>query len=142
MDLQHRHQIERECERLVYMFLRFFEDEHSKAADLFAEDGQFNTLVGADNIRKEFLIIEKRAVVELNALVATNLLVYVIDENNAKGFSYVTHYQHRFKDEKREGPPVQTPTTPIMSWTYEFKRVGSDWKFSKLEIGAYFHKRQ
>ncbi len=142
MDIQQRHQIERECERLVLTFCRDFEDKHAKAADLFAEDGQFNTLEGAKAIREHFTMIEKRAVVELNALVATNILIDVVDEDHATGASYVTHFQHRFKDANREGPAVQPPSSPILKWTYAFKRVDGEWKFSDLQFGSYYVRAQ
>lgn len=140
--IQERHQIERECERLVLTFCRDFEDKHAKAADLFAEDGQFNSLKGAKAIREQFTVIEKRAVVELNALVATNILIDVVDEDHATGASYVTHFQHRFKDANREGPAVQPPSSPIMKWTYAFKREDGEWKFSDLQFGPYYVRAQ
>jgi len=147
MNLQQRHQIERECERLVLKFMRLFENEHSKAADLFAEDGKFlaggtEHTVGSATLREGWSHIDA-ARVELNALVVTNLLVDVIDENSAEGSSYVTHYQYRFKDSKREGNPTQPPAGPMLRCTYEFKAVDGEWKFANLEFqGYYFPKAQ
>ncbi len=143
MALQQRHEIEHECERLVYTFHRLFESEHSKVADLFAEDGKMQfgdaePVVGADTIREAYLVVEERAVVELNALIVNNLLIDVVDENNATGFSYVTHYQHRYKDAKREGTAYLNDPPSLLVWTYEFKRVNGEWKFSSHKVEAGF----
>jgi|Marorgknorr_s2lv_3_1036020.scaffolds.fasta_scaffold43069_1 hypothetical protein len=143
MKILERHQIEHECERTVLTFMRDFEDKHGKAADLFAKNGTFNTMEGADTIREHFEMIEERAVVELNALVATNILIDVVDSDHATGTSYVTHFQHRYKDANREGPAVQPKSSsPLLKWTYEFVRVGDEWKFSDLQFGSYFVRAQ
>jgi len=137
MSLQQRHEIERECERPVYTFLRLFEREHAEAAELFTEDGSAllggEPKVGREAIREFFSGIDVDDV-ELNVLIANNLVITVIDQDNAKGFCYVTHYQHRYADSKREGQAVlRTPHT-ITGWSWEFRRVKGEWKISRLEL--------
>jgi len=138
MDLQKRQEIERECERIVYTFLRFFEREHAKTADLFTEDGSVpfpagKITVGREAIREFFSTIDVRDV-ELNLLLANNLVITVVDENNATGFCYVTHLQHLFEDSKREGMGVLREPNTITSWFWEFKRVKGEWKIGKLDV--------
>jgi len=136
MDLQQRHEIEHECERPVYTFLRLFERDHSEVADLFTEDGsvQFppaGPTVGREAIRERFSAVDVNDV-ELNVLIANNLLITVTDEDNATGFCYVTHYQHRYADSKREGTAVLHAPWTISGWSWEFRRVEGEWKISKL----------
>jgi len=138
MDLQKRQEIERECERNVYTFLRFFEREHAKTADLFTEDGSVpfpmgKITVGREAIREFFSTIDARDV-ELNVLLANNLLITVVDENNASGFCYVTHYQHAFADSKREGQGILREANTVTSWYWEFKRIKGEWKIGKLDV--------
>jgi hypothetical protein len=134
--IQQRHEIERECERQVYTFLRLFERDHSEVADLCTEDGSVEfppagPTVGREAIRERFSAVDVNDV-ELNVLIANNLLITVIDEDNATGFCYVTHRQHRYKDSKREGAAVLRDPWTISGWSWEFKRVEGEWKISKL----------
>jgi hypothetical protein len=130
MDLQKRQEIERECERIVYTFLRFFEREHAKTADLFTKDGSVpfpagKITVGREAIREFFSTIDAKDV-ELNVLLANNLLITVV--------CYVTHLQHLFEDSKREGMGVLGEPNTVTSWFWEFKRVKGEWKIGKLDV--------
>ena len=132
MDIQKRQEIERECERVVYTFLKWFEGEHAKTADLFAEDGSVpfpmgKITVGREAIREFFSTIDARNV-ELNLLLANNLIITVADENNATGFCYVTHLQHLFPDSKREGQGVLGDPNTVTAWYWNFERVKGEWK--------------
>ena len=138
MDISKRLQIERACEKQVYTFLKFFEGEHAKTADLFTEDGSVpfpmgKITTGREAIREFFSTIDAKNV-ELNVLMANNLLITVVDENNATGFCYVTHLQHLFEDSKREGMGVLREPNTITSWFWEFKRVKGEWKIGKLDV--------
>ena len=143
VDIEKQHQIERECEKVIYTFLRRFENEHAKAADLFTKNGSssFSTTgeptVGRDKIREAWSGIDSGKV-ELNALVASNLLVQADSEDKASAFCYVRHYQFRFKSDKHEEAPVQPPAGPMMSWTFEFEFEDGVWKISKLEVRGYY----
>ena len=132
MDLQQRHEIQRDCERLIYDFLDRFESEHSKIANLMTEDGRALGSFGREAIREKALVIEKRAVVKVNALIATNLLVSVMDENSATATCYVTAYQHVYKDSKREGQAALTEPNSVTIWNWQFKRVKGEWKISTM----------
>jgi hypothetical protein len=138
MEMCKRMQIERVCERQVYTFLKLFEREHAKTADLFTEDGSVpfpagKITVGREAIREFFSTIDAKDV-ELNLLLANNLLITVVDEDNATGFCYVTHLQHLFDDSKREGMGVLREPNTVTSWFWEFKRVKGEWKIGKLDV--------
>jgi len=138
MDLQKRQEIERECERIVYTFLRLFEGEHAKTADLFTEDGSVpfpmgKITVGREAIREFFSTIDARNV-ELNLLMANNLVITVDNENHATGFCYVTHLQHLYEDSKREGQAILREANTVTSWFWEFKRVKGEWKIGELDV--------
>ena len=138
MGMCKRMQIERVCERQVYTFLKLFEREHDKTADLFTKDGSVpfpagKITVGREAIREFFSTIDAKDV-ELNLLLANNLLITVVDEDNATGFCYVTHLQHLFDDSKREGMGILGEPNTVTSWFWEFKRVKGEWKISKLDV--------
>jgi hypothetical protein len=138
MDIHKRLEIERICERQVYTFLRLFEGEHAKTADLFTEDGSVpfpsgKLTVGREAIREFFSTIDARKV-ELNVLMANNLVITVVDVNSATGFCYVTHYQHLYADSTREGQAVMREPNTITSWHWEFKRVQGEWRIAKLDV--------
>ncbi len=136
MDIRERHEIERACERSVYTFLRLFEGEQSKTADLFTENGSVQFLpgapkVGRETIREEYSRLET-VDTNLNVLIASNLLITAIDENNAAGFCYVTHFRHEHADSKREEQGVLRAPNSITGWSWEFRRVEGEWKISTL----------
>ena len=138
MDIEKSQEIERECERIVYTFLRFFEREHAKTADLFTKDGSVpfpagKITVGREAIREFFSTIDAKDV-ELNVLLANNLLITVVDENNATGFCYVTHLQHLFPDSKREGQGVLGEPNSVTAWQWNFERVKGEWKIGEVDV--------
>jgi hypothetical protein len=138
LDISKRLQIERECERVVYTFLNWFEGEHAKTADLFTEDGSVpfpagKITVGRDAIREFFSTIDAKDV-ELNVLLANNLRITVVDEKNAKGSCYVTHLQHLFEDSKREGQGVLGEPNSVTAWHWNFERVKGEWKIGEVDV--------
>jgi len=138
MDISKSLQIERACEKVVFTFLKLFEGEHAKTADLFAEDGSVpfpmgKITVGREAIREFFGTIDAKNV-ELNVLLANNLVITVVDENNATGFCYVTHLQHLYEDSKREGQAVLREPNTVTAWYWEFKLVQGEWKLGKLDV--------
>ncbi len=147
VDIAKRQQIEQECERIVYKYLRLFENEHGKAAELFTKDAEVSfsstgePTVGRDALRESWSGIDANKV-EINALVANNLLVEVSNEHHATAFCYVTHYQHRYKDSKREGESVQPKGSALLNWTYEFNDSEGDWKISKMTIRPYYNSKE
>jgi len=110
---------------------------HSQVADLFTEDGslqiggQANAVVGAEAIREAMMVVENRAGEETNILISNNVIVDVIDEDNATGHSYWTHQQHRTPGGRPDTVlPYKEPHV-IGKFSDEYKRVNGEWKFSK-----------
>ncbi len=136
MDIRRHHEIERACERLVYTFLRLFEGEHAKTADLMTKDVSVQFLpgdptVGRETLREEYRRLEKIDT-NLNVLLASNLVITAIDTSNATGFCYVTHFRHARADSKPERQAILRAPNSITGWSWEFKRIKGEWKISKL----------
>jgi ketosteroid isomerase-like protein len=105
MDDLERLLIERACARLVTEYCHFVDHgEAAKIADQFTEDGVWtspeNTMSGRDAIRRGSQIRQDN-VERMSRHICNNLLVDVIDENNAKGVVYLTLYRHDGKPERR-----------------------------------------
>jgi len=137
MDALQRTQIGYECSQLVYRFSHLFEAVHSQVADLFTDDGSLqiggnsSVTVGAENIRSAMMVVEQRAGEETNILISNNVIVDVIDEDNATGHSYWTHQQHRTAGGRPDTPlPYKEPHV-VGKFKDEYRRVGGEWKFSK-----------
>lgn len=137
MDAIQRSQIGYECSQLVYRFSHLFETKHSQVADLFTEDGSIQIggnsppVVGAEAIREAYLVVEKRAGEETNLLISNNVIVDVIDEDNATGHSYWTHQQHRTAGGRPTTVlPYKEPHV-VGKFSDEYKRVNGEWRFSK-----------
>ena len=137
MDPMLRSQIGYECSQLVYKFSHLFEYKHSQVADLFTEDGSVQIggdsppVVGVEAIREAYLVVEKRAGEETNLLISNNVIVDVIDEDNATGHSYWTHQQHRTAGVRPTTVlPYKKPHV-VGKFSDEYKRVDGEWKFSK-----------
>lgn len=133
MQLQQRQSIEHECERLVYKFLKFFEFEHAKSADLFTEDGQAFDNVGRETIREAFSKIDPQDI-EVNVLLSSNLVIDVSDKDHATGAGYVMHFQDRHPDPKREGRPILRLPKTVTWWEWEFEQEDGNWRISKLTM--------
>ncbi len=138
MSTLERQIIRGECEYLVYHYLHLLEADQGKTADLFTEDGDAFGHVGREVIREYFSEIEK-VDNNVNVVQSSNLLIEVLDENNATGSGYVTHYASARIDPAKKGPMGRSVdgelTTPksITRWTWEFKRVDGEWLISKMD---------
>jgi len=132
MSTAERHEVHHECERLINKFLRHFEREHAKAADLFTEDGQALGNEGREAIREAFSQFDARDV-EVNVLISSNILIDIEKKDHAKGACYVMHYQYAHPDSKREGQPELQSPKSITRWIWEFTHVDGKWYISKLD---------
>jgi hypothetical protein len=137
MDAIRRSQIGFECSQLVYRFSHLFEAEHSRVADLFTDDGSLqigsnaDPVVGAENIRSAMNVVEQRAGEETNILISNNVIVDVLDEDNATGHSYWTHHQHRTAGGRPNTVlPYKEPHV-VGKFEDQYKRVNNEWKFQR-----------
>jgi len=140
-------EIHKQCEQLIYKFLKVLEGEQTKTADLFAEDGRAFNLVGRDHIREHFGDIEK-VDNNVNVVLCNNLVIDIEDEDHATATHYCTHYVSDPEPEDLKDPTgnhvkgeLDTART-ITRWSWEFRRVGDEWLISKLNspLPALFRK--
>ena len=90
-----RIEIERACERIIYAYSRALDlGDMSAAADFFAENGSFarpmapdKVIQGREAIRAALLTRPKTL---LTKHLATNVMIDVVNRDEAKGLSYLT----------------------------------------------------
>lgn len=146
MDDGTRTQIERACERLVMTYTHLVDfGGADKIADLFTEDGEFvgggaNLMKGKEQLKKGFGRRQKSK--RISRHVCTNLLIDVIDDDNAKGLVYLSLYRHDPKEDA--GPDPMKGAAPLpgpnLIGQYEdtFQRVRGQWLFAQRKIGVAF----
>lgn len=134
---QERHIIRGECEYLINRYLQLLESDQGKTADLFTEDGDAFGHVGREVIREFFSEIEKEDD-NINVLLSSNLVIEVLDANNATGSHYATHYVSEPLDPAKKDPmgrsvggELRKPKS-VTRWTWKFKRVDDQWWISKM----------
>ena len=143
--------IEHECTRLVNKFHHLFNRDLSAVAELFTEDGaaDFGTgsaMKGRDTIREALYQggSDTRTGRDIVMNTVTNIVIDVIDENNATGYSYDTYWQHVYKgEEKKLGTPVPVSSPAYLGyWVDEFKCVDGEWKFASRKLRFIFDNRR
>jgi SnoaL-like domain len=134
--------IERACERLVTEYCHFVDHgEAAKIAGQFSDDGVWASASavhsGREAIERNF---EKRQanVKRMSRHVCSNLLIDVIDGNNATGVVYLTLYRH----DGEPGRPLSPSDVPEIVGEYRdtFVRTANGWRFRRREIHASFTK--
>lgn len=124
--------IERACERLSHAYSRHTDfRKYDKFVDLFAEDALLNAggeLRGKEAIRKA---MSKRSDRLRSRHVVTNHIVDVIDEDHAKGMTYLTLYRE-VSEEARDPGHVLGLSGPaaIGHYTDKYVRTADGWRFA------------
>jgi hypothetical protein len=128
-----RLEIERACERLVYVYSRALDlGDMSAAADCFAENGSMarpmmpdQVVQGRETIRASLLTRPKTL---LTKHLATNVMIDVENRDSASGISYLTMIS---TTPPADGKPPYVSQGPL--WFGEFKdryvRENGVWKF-------------
>jgi hypothetical protein len=128
-----RIEIERACERLVYVYSRALDlGDMSAAADCFAQDGSMarpmmpdQVIQGRETIRASLLTRPKTL---LTKHLATNVMIDVESRDSASGISYLTMIS---TTPPADGKPPYVSQGPL--WFGEFKdryvRENGVWKF-------------
>jgi ketosteroid isomerase-like protein len=133
-------EIERECERLVTRYCHHCDHgEAARVADLFTEDGIWESpeakLVGRDQIREGF---QRRQDMKerMSRHVCNNLLVDVVNENEAEGTVYLTLYRH----DGEAGRPFAPLDGPVMVGEYRdhFLKTDEGWRISRRTVVVSF----
>ena len=140
MDDMQRLLIERACARLVTEYCHFVDHgEAAKIADQFTEDGVWasarDVRIGREAIAKSFQRRQDNTA-RISRHVCCNLLIDVIDENNAKGVVYLTLFRHD-GDPGRRISPAQLPDV-VGEYRDTFVRTADGWRFKRREIHASF----
>ena len=124
--------IERACSRLVTAYTHLVDfGEASAVAGLFTADGVWESdetrMEGSEAIRKGFTARQKRAD-RRSRHVCTNLVVDVLDADNAVGLVYFTLYR---VDGVTDARPASI-AGPAMVGEYRdrFARVGDEWRIA------------
>lgn len=135
-----RNEIERACARLVTEYCHVIDHgEAARVADLFTDDGVWRspevTMNGIDEVRSGFQARQDNAA-RMSRHVCNNLLVDVIDEDNAEGCVYLTLYRH----DGEEGRPVSPLKGPVAVGEYRdrFRRTPQGWRFAERDTRISF----
>ena len=140
MDDMQRLLIERACARLVTEYCHFIDHgEAAKIAGQFTEDGVWaspgDARTGREAIAKSFERRQDNAA-RVSRHVCSNLLIDVIDENNATGVVYLTLFRHD-GDPARRVSPSDVPNV-IGEYRDSFVRTADGWRFKRREVHVSF----
>src|SRR5262249_44389549 len=144
MDDIKRMLIERACERLVTEYCHFVDHgEAAKIADQFTDDGVWASGAVMRNGRAEIAAaFAKRQdnPARISRHVCCNLLVNVIDEDNATGVVYLTLYRQDGEVGRRSAPS----DVPDIVGEYRdvFVRTRGGWRFKRRDLVASFVRRR
>jgi ketosteroid isomerase-like protein len=142
MDIIEKMVIERECERLVTLYCHYVDHgEAAKIADLFTEDGTWKspeiTMAGRDQIRAGFQGRQDRKE-RMSRHVCNNLLVHIVNENEATGTVYITLYRHDGK-EGRSFSPLNGPEM-VGEYQDRYLKTKEGWRFASRKVFVDFLK--
>ena len=144
MDVNERMLIERECERMVTLYCHYVDHgEAERIAELFAKDGVWRspevTMNGEDELRRGFRARQQNQKRRSRHL-CSNLLIDVIDADNAKGCVYLTLYRHD-GGEDRAVAPLPGPQI-VGEYRDRFVRTADGWRFAERGIEVSFLRRE
>ena len=123
--------IERECARLVAQYCHYIDHgAAAKVAELFASDGTWTapgvSMNGQGELRAGFKTRQDNAA-RMSRHVCNNLLIDVVDENNATGSVYLTLYTFD-GEEGRTVSPLEGPNL-VGEYNDVFVRTEEGWRF-------------
>jgi hypothetical protein len=136
MQVAERIQVERECERLVTAYCHYVDHgEAASIADLFVDDGVWQSgnvvMEGMDQLREGFGLRQANTT-RMSRHVCSNLLLDVLDADNAKGVVYLTLYRHD-GEAGRETSPLDGPAL-VGEYQDRFVRAPEGWRFAHREL--------
>ena len=144
MDVSERVLIERECERLVTLYCHYVDHgEAERIAELFAKDGVWRspqvTMNGKEELRRGFRARQQNQR-RMSRHVCNNLLIDVIDADNATGCVYLTLYRH----DGKEGRALSPLPGPEMVGEYRdrFVRTADGWRFADRKAAISFLRQE
>ena len=123
------------CQSLSIAYARAVDfRDYDAFAELFAEDGVLDTgrpLNGKDAIAKS---IKQRSDELRSRHVLTNIFIDVIDEDNARGISYLTLYRHVGKASLEVGPAPFDGPAAVGHYEDRFVRTDLGWRFARRKL--------
>ncbi len=140
---QNEQDIQRECEALSIAYARAVDfRDYDEFVQLFADDGVLDVgqpLKGRVAIKAA---MGKRSDALRSRHVLTNIFIDVVDEQNARGISYLTLYRH-IGEESLSGDPIDF-SGPAAVGHYEDKFVLTDtgWCFASRKLHFAFRNEQ
>jgi len=132
--------IERACERLVTTYCHLV--DHGQAAEiaaLFTDDGAWTSSETAMTGRLEIMRgFQRRQNNHLRRSrhICSNLLIDVLDADNARGVAYVTLYRHD-GPAGRKTSPLGAPEL-VGEYRDTFARTTEGWRFRRREVSVDF----
>ena len=132
---QTREQIQQICEQLSIAYARAIDfRDYDEFAELFADDGVLDTgveLNGRAAIRES---LRHRPDELRSRHVLTNIFIDVLNEQEARGISYLTLYRHVGPESLQGGPvPFETPAA-VGHYEDRFKRTREGWLFARRKL--------
>jgi hypothetical protein len=145
MEIVERIAIERECQRLVTSYCHYVDHgEAAKIAELFTDDGEWLSadikMIGKEKLRKGFAGRQANTA-RMSRHVCNNLLIDVIDEDNAEGVVYLTLYRYDGEVGRKFSPMDEQPAM-VGEYRDKFVRTDEGWRFSKRVIDISFIRLQ
>lgn len=134
VDTKERLAIEAECARMVNQWMWCIDAAaHHEGSELFAPDGSFphygKPYFGPEGVREMFTIRDNS---RNTAHLVTNLLIDVIDADNAAGRGISTIYIHGGPFDPATAAPL-SPVT-VMGFDVPFTRTEAGWRFGEWRL--------
>jgi hypothetical protein len=144
LDATERMLIERECERLVTRYCHYIDHGVAeRVVDLFTLDGVWRgapvVMEGEDALRKGFVQRQANRA-RMSRHVCNNLLIDVVDADNARGTVYLTLYRHD-GDHDRRTSPLSGPVF-VGEYRDRFVRTPTGWRIAERELAVSFVRDQ
>lgn len=141
METIERLAIEADCTRLINRFSWCTDTfDYDEAVALFVPDCTFSRadeiFEGTDGLRT---VLNRRAPDRRTCHVVSNVVIDVIDGDEATGMAHALVFGHRGALEQGEEAPLGTPDS-IVRFEARFRRTDHGWRIAKWHIGLNFRK--
>jgi len=127
--------IERACENLSIAYARHVDfRQYDKFTELFDENAVL--IAGAPLNGKEAIrdAMSRRSGKLRSRHILTNIHVEVIDENHARGVTYLTLYRHIGAESLEEKPIEMQGPAGVGHYTDEYVLTGTGWRIAHREL--------
>jgi ketosteroid isomerase-like protein len=138
---------EQACERLMYEYARLVDSGHASGIpDLFTDNAVWTGADGRNmNGRAELVTAfsGREALARRQSRhVITNVIVDVIDEDEATGTAYLINYRHDAAEGVADNPAPAGHPKFVGDYHLRFRRVGDKWRIVSLQFDLAFLRRR